>query len=137
MKLISNKHLSSISYMKYRYIDGKYMHFMTANTHRRRRRPSAQLVWPPWRAVARLSKSPTLSPSLSIPSRQGSRARWGRGSPQGRWRQREGPLVVGSGLEGGGILLPPSRSTPAWDAGVGCQKASGPMVRRCLCHCRW
>jgi hypothetical protein len=27
MKLISNKHLSSISYMKCRYVGGKYMHF--------------------------------------------------------------------------------------------------------------
>jgi hypothetical protein len=33
MKLISNKHLSSISYMKCRYVDGKYMHFMTVNNH--------------------------------------------------------------------------------------------------------
>jgi hypothetical protein len=33
MKLISNKHLSSISCMKCRYVDGKYMHFMTVNNH--------------------------------------------------------------------------------------------------------
>jgi hypothetical protein len=32
VELISNKHLSSISWMKYRYVGGKYMHFMTANT---------------------------------------------------------------------------------------------------------
>jgi hypothetical protein len=32
VKLVSNKHLSSISWMKYRYVGGKYMHFMTANT---------------------------------------------------------------------------------------------------------
>jgi hypothetical protein len=32
VELISNKHLSSISCMKYRYVGGKYMHFMTANT---------------------------------------------------------------------------------------------------------
>jgi hypothetical protein len=34
MELISNKHLSSISCMKYRYDCGKYMHFMTANNGR-------------------------------------------------------------------------------------------------------
>jgi hypothetical protein len=32
MELVSNKHLSSISWMEYRYADGKYMHFMTTNT---------------------------------------------------------------------------------------------------------
>jgi hypothetical protein len=32
VELISNKHISSISLMKYRYVGGKYMHFMTANT---------------------------------------------------------------------------------------------------------
>jgi hypothetical protein len=32
MELISNKHLSSLSWMKYRYVGGKYMYFMTANT---------------------------------------------------------------------------------------------------------
>jgi hypothetical protein len=32
MKLICNKHLSSISCMKCRYVGGKYMHFMTTNT---------------------------------------------------------------------------------------------------------
>jgi hypothetical protein len=32
VELVSNKHLSSIYLMKYRYIGGKYMHFMTANT---------------------------------------------------------------------------------------------------------
>jgi hypothetical protein len=32
VKLVSNKHLSSISYMKCRYVGSKYMHFMTANT---------------------------------------------------------------------------------------------------------
>jgi hypothetical protein len=32
VELISNKHLSSISWMKYRYVGTKYMHFMTANT---------------------------------------------------------------------------------------------------------
>jgi hypothetical protein len=32
MELISNKHLSSISCMKCRYVGGKYTHFMTANT---------------------------------------------------------------------------------------------------------
>jgi hypothetical protein len=31
MELISNKHLSSISCLKCRYADGKYLHFMTAN----------------------------------------------------------------------------------------------------------
>jgi hypothetical protein len=30
--LISNKHLSSISWMKCRYVGSRYMHFMTANT---------------------------------------------------------------------------------------------------------
>jgi hypothetical protein len=28
----SNRHLSSISYMKCRYVGGKYMYFMTTNT---------------------------------------------------------------------------------------------------------
>jgi hypothetical protein len=32
VELVSNKHLSSISWMKCRYVGGKYMHFMTANT---------------------------------------------------------------------------------------------------------
>jgi hypothetical protein len=32
MKLVSNMHLSSISSMKCRYADGKYMYFMTANS---------------------------------------------------------------------------------------------------------
>jgi hypothetical protein len=32
VELISNRHLSSISCMKCRYVGGKYMHFMTANT---------------------------------------------------------------------------------------------------------
>jgi hypothetical protein len=32
MEQVSNKHLYSISYMKCRYVGGKYMHFMTANT---------------------------------------------------------------------------------------------------------
>jgi hypothetical protein len=32
MELISNKHLSPISWMKCRYVGGKYVHFMTANT---------------------------------------------------------------------------------------------------------
>jgi hypothetical protein len=32
VELISNKHLSSISWMKCRYVGGKYMHFVTANT---------------------------------------------------------------------------------------------------------
>jgi hypothetical protein len=31
MELVSNRHLSSISYIKCRYVGGKYMHFMTAN----------------------------------------------------------------------------------------------------------
>jgi hypothetical protein len=31
-KLVSNRHLCSISCMKCRYVGGKYMHFMTANT---------------------------------------------------------------------------------------------------------
>jgi hypothetical protein len=31
MELVSNKHLSSISWMEYRYVGGKYMHFMTVN----------------------------------------------------------------------------------------------------------
>jgi hypothetical protein len=31
MELISNKHISSISRMKCRYVGDKYMHFMTAN----------------------------------------------------------------------------------------------------------
>jgi hypothetical protein len=31
MELVSNRHLSSISCMKCRYVGGKYMHFMTAN----------------------------------------------------------------------------------------------------------
>jgi hypothetical protein len=31
-ELVRNKHLSSISCMKCRYVGGKYMHFMTANT---------------------------------------------------------------------------------------------------------
>jgi hypothetical protein len=31
MELISNRHLSSKSGMKCRYVGGKYMHFMTAN----------------------------------------------------------------------------------------------------------
>jgi hypothetical protein len=34
MELVSNKHLSSISWMKYRYVGSKYMHFMTANSLR-------------------------------------------------------------------------------------------------------
>jgi hypothetical protein len=33
VELISNKHLSSISCMKCRYVGGKYTHFMTVNTH--------------------------------------------------------------------------------------------------------
>jgi hypothetical protein len=32
MELVSNKHISSISCMKYKYVDSKYMHFMNANT---------------------------------------------------------------------------------------------------------
>jgi hypothetical protein len=32
MELVSNKHLSSISWMKCSYVGGKYMHFMTVNT---------------------------------------------------------------------------------------------------------
>jgi hypothetical protein len=32
VKLVSNKHLSSISWMKCRYVGGKYTHFMNANT---------------------------------------------------------------------------------------------------------
>jgi hypothetical protein len=32
MELISNRHLSSISSMKCRYVSGKYMHFMAANS---------------------------------------------------------------------------------------------------------
>jgi hypothetical protein len=32
VELISNRHLSSISWMKCRYVGGKYVHFMTANT---------------------------------------------------------------------------------------------------------
>jgi hypothetical protein len=32
VELVSNKHLYSISWMKCRYVGGKYMHFMTANT---------------------------------------------------------------------------------------------------------
>jgi hypothetical protein len=32
MKLISNRHISSTSCMKCRYVGCKYMHFMTANT---------------------------------------------------------------------------------------------------------
>jgi hypothetical protein len=32
MELVSNKHLSSISWMKFGYVIGKYMHFMTVNT---------------------------------------------------------------------------------------------------------
>jgi hypothetical protein len=32
LELISNRHLSSISCMKCRYVGGKYMHFITANT---------------------------------------------------------------------------------------------------------
>jgi hypothetical protein len=31
IELVSNKHISSISWMKYRYVGGKYIHFMTAN----------------------------------------------------------------------------------------------------------
>jgi hypothetical protein len=31
VELVINKHLSSISWMKCRYVDGKYMHFRTAN----------------------------------------------------------------------------------------------------------
>jgi hypothetical protein len=31
VELVSNKNLSSISWMKCRYVGGKYMHFMTAN----------------------------------------------------------------------------------------------------------
>jgi hypothetical protein len=31
VELVSNKHISSISWMKFRYVGGKYMHFMTAN----------------------------------------------------------------------------------------------------------
>jgi hypothetical protein len=31
VELISNKHIYSISWMKCRYVGGKYMHFMTAN----------------------------------------------------------------------------------------------------------
>jgi hypothetical protein len=38
MELVSNRHLSSISCMKCRYVGGKYMHFMTANS---RQLPSA------------------------------------------------------------------------------------------------
>ncbi len=32
MELVSNRHLSSISWMKYRCVGGKYMHFMTTNS---------------------------------------------------------------------------------------------------------
>jgi hypothetical protein len=32
MELVSNRHLSSISCMKYRYVGGKHMHFITSNT---------------------------------------------------------------------------------------------------------
>jgi hypothetical protein len=32
VELISNRHLSSISWMKCRFVGGKYMHFVTANT---------------------------------------------------------------------------------------------------------
>jgi hypothetical protein len=33
VELVSTRHLSSISCIKCRYVGGKYMHFMTANTH--------------------------------------------------------------------------------------------------------
>jgi hypothetical protein len=33
MELVSNRHLSSISCKKCRYVGGKYNHFMTANNH--------------------------------------------------------------------------------------------------------
>jgi hypothetical protein len=33
VELVCNKHLSSISWMKCRYVGGTYMHFMTANTY--------------------------------------------------------------------------------------------------------
>jgi hypothetical protein len=32
MELVTNRHLSHIFCMKCRYVGGKYMHFMTANT---------------------------------------------------------------------------------------------------------
>jgi hypothetical protein len=33
VELVSNKHISSISWIKYRYVGSKYMHFMTANSY--------------------------------------------------------------------------------------------------------
>jgi hypothetical protein len=32
MELVSNKHLSSISWMKFGHVGGRYVRFMTANT---------------------------------------------------------------------------------------------------------
>jgi hypothetical protein len=48
VELISNKNLSSISWMKCRFVGGKYMHFMTTNTLTRLSllRVPQQSVWP-------------------------------------------------------------------------------------------
>jgi hypothetical protein len=44
VELVSNKHISSISWMKCRYVAGKYMHFMTTNrTFGPRHQPSLSL----------------------------------------------------------------------------------------------
>jgi hypothetical protein len=44
MELVSNKHLSSIYCMKFRYVSDKYMHFMAAN----RGLPDADKHHPLW-----------------------------------------------------------------------------------------
>jgi hypothetical protein len=47
VELVSNRHLSSISWMKYRYVDSKYMHFMTANNRHSYSTLIAQLAGSP------------------------------------------------------------------------------------------
>jgi hypothetical protein len=47
VELVSNKNLSSISCMKCRSVGGKYMHFMTANTHRLRNSTAYCRLHPP------------------------------------------------------------------------------------------
>jgi hypothetical protein len=56
IELISNRHLSSISWMKCRYVGGKYMHFMTANKCRH----------PHW-ARDTVKLAPSLSPQHRSP----------------------------------------------------------------------
>jgi hypothetical protein len=69
VELVSNKHLSSISWMECRYVGDKYMHFMTANKDPRIASMSGALHVPHWwwRRRPRYTSSPGL-PTVAAPS---------------------------------------------------------------------